>query len=80
MNQGIQIGDSVGIISRTRWEWTVLDLAIMSIGAVTVPMYETDSALQVPRNWLGLSNPYFLCRKNNEQREKVDAVRADTCP
>lgn len=76
MNQGIQIGDSVGIISRTRWEWTVLDLAIMSIGAVTVPVYETDSALQVREIGLDSQIRIFFA-ENNEQREKVDAVRAD---
>lgn len=38
---GVNKGDSVAIVSRTRWEWTALDMAIMSIGALTVPVYET---------------------------------------
>ncbi len=41
---GVNKGDSVAIVSRTRWEWTALDMAIMSIGALTVPVYETNSA------------------------------------
>lgn len=44
---GINAGDRVGLMSRTRYEWTLLDYAIWSIGAVTVPVYETSSAEQV---------------------------------
>jgi long-chain acyl-CoA synthetase len=44
---GIQLGDRVAIISRTRYEWTLLDFAIWCAGAVTVPVYETSSAEQV---------------------------------
>lgn len=36
-------GESVSIISHTCWQWTALDVAIMSIGALTVPVYETNS-------------------------------------
>ncbi|GAA1004006.1 AMP-dependent synthetase/ligase [Streptomyces thermogriseus] len=44
---GVQPGDRVGLMSRTRYEWTLLDFAIWSVGAVTVPVYETSSAEQV---------------------------------
>ena len=44
---GIEAGDRVGLISRTRYEWTLLDYAIWFAGAATVPIYETSSAEQV---------------------------------
>ena len=44
---GIQAGDRVALMSRTRYEWTLADYAIWSTGAVTVPIYETSSAEQV---------------------------------
>ncbi len=44
---GIGEGDRVGIMSRTRYEWTVLDYALWATGAVPVPVYETSSAEQV---------------------------------
>ncbi|WP_225822706.1 AMP-dependent synthetase/ligase [Streptomyces naphthomycinicus] len=44
---GVQPGDRVGLMSRTRYEWTLLDFAIWSAGAITVPVYETSSPEQV---------------------------------
>jgi long-chain acyl-CoA synthetase len=44
---GVEPGDRVAVMSRTRYEWTLLDFAIWSAGAVTVPVYETSSAEQV---------------------------------
>jgi long-chain acyl-CoA synthetase len=44
---GVEPGDRVALISRTRYEWTLLDYAIWFAGAVTVPVYETSSAEQV---------------------------------
>ncbi|MGO1279874.1 MAG: AMP-binding protein, partial [Cellulosimicrobium funkei] len=45
--RGIQPGDHVGIMSRTRYEWTLLDWATWAAGAVPVPLYETSSPEQV---------------------------------
>ena len=44
---GIEAGDRVALISKTRYEWTLLDYAIWFAGAVTVPIYETSSASQI---------------------------------
>ena len=44
---GIQTGDRVALISKTRYEWTLVDYAIWFAGAVTVPVYETSSAEQI---------------------------------
>ena len=44
---GIQRGDRVAIMAKTRYEWTILDFAIIYCGAITVPIYETSSAEQV---------------------------------
>jgi long-chain acyl-CoA synthetase len=44
---GIQAGDRVVVMSRTRYEWTVVDFAVFAVGAVVVPIYETSSAEQV---------------------------------
>ena len=45
--RGVEPGDAVGIMSRTRYEWTLLDWASWAAGAVPVPLYETSSAEQV---------------------------------
>ncbi len=47
VGSGVGVGDRVGLMSRTRYEWTLVDYAIWTAGAVTVPIYETSSAEQV---------------------------------
>ena len=44
---GVQRGDRVGILGRTSYEWTVVDLAVWCLGAVSVPLYDTSSPVQV---------------------------------
>ncbi len=44
---GIDPGDRVAVMSKTRYEWTVVDFALFAVGAVVVPIYETSSAEQV---------------------------------
>ncbi|GAA2099853.1 AMP-dependent synthetase/ligase [Actinomadura alba] len=43
---GVEPGDRVGLMSRTRYEWTLIDYAVWTVGGVTVPIYETSSAEQ----------------------------------
>ncbi|MFF0199652.1 AMP-dependent synthetase/ligase [Streptomyces sp. NPDC005017] len=45
--QGVRFGDRVAIMSRTRYEWTLFDFALWTIGAQVVPLYPTSSAEQV---------------------------------
>ena len=45
--QGLQAGDRLAIMARTRYEWTLLDFATWAAGGVPVPIYETSSAEQV---------------------------------
>ncbi|SDG84948.1 long-chain acyl-CoA synthetase [Sinosporangium album] len=47
ISAGVEPGDRVALMSRTRYEWTVADYAIWAAGAVSVPIYETSSAEQV---------------------------------
>ena len=73
---GVNKGDSVAIVSRTRWEWTALDMAIMSIGAVTVPVYETNSASQV--SWIFNDSKVTLAiAEDDGQRDKIESVRSE---
>ncbi|MER8104409.1 long-chain fatty acid--CoA ligase [Kitasatospora sp. NPDC094016] len=71
---GIEPGDRVGVMSRTRYEWTLLDFAIWTAGAVTVPVYETSSAEQV--EWiLGDSGAVAVVTETDQHVKVVDEVR-----
>lgn len=73
---GVNKGDSVAIVSRTRWEWTALDMAIMPIGALTVPVYETNSASQV--SWIFNDSKVTLAiAEDDGQRDKIESVRSE---
>ncbi|MET9611202.1 AMP-dependent synthetase/ligase [Kitasatospora indigofera] len=71
---GIAPGDRVGVMSRTRYEWTLLDFAIWSAGAITVPVYETSSAEQV--EWiLGDSGAVAVVTETDAHAAVVEQVR-----
>ena len=73
---GVNKGDSVAIVSHIRWEWTALDMAIMSIGALTVPVYETNSASQV--SWIFNDSKVTLAiAEDDGQRDKIESVRSE---
>lgn len=72
---GIQPSQAVGIMSRTRYEWTVLDFAIWFAGAVSVPIYETSSAAQM--EWiLSNSDSVALFTENKEHADRFGQVKA----
>lgn len=71
---GIGPGDRVGIMSRTRYEWTILDFAIWHAGAVPVPVYETSSASQV--QWiLGDSDARAVVVETAQHAALVESIR-----
>src|SRR4051795_5155568 len=73
---GIEAGERVALISKTRYEWTLLDYAIWFAGAVTVPVYETSSAEQV--QWiLQDSGARAVVAETPEHVARVNEVRKD---
>jgi long-chain acyl-CoA synthetase len=74
---GIEPGERVGLMSKTRYEWTLFDFAILAIGAVVVPIYETSSAEQV--EWiLSDSGAKSVVIESPAHAAMVDDVRART--
>jgi long-chain acyl-CoA synthetase len=71
---GVGPGDRVGLMSRTRYEWTLCDYAIWTAGAVTVPIYETSSAEQVQWN-LGDSGAVAVLLETPAHAALLDSVR-----
>lgn len=73
---GIAPGDRVGLMSRTRYEWTLVDFAIWCAGAVTVPIYETSSVEQA--RWILEDSGAVACVVEDEHHEAtVASTRAD---
>ncbi|QNE22100.1 long-chain fatty acid--CoA ligase [Kribbella qitaiheensis] len=73
---GVQHGDRVALLSATRYEWTLLDYAIWSIGAATVPIYETSSAAQI--QWiLTDSEAVVTIVENAAHGAVVESARAE---
>ncbi len=70
---GINVGDRVAIMARTRYEWTILDFAIWFAGGCVVPIYETSSAEQV--DWiLSDSGSVGIIVETPTHRELVQTV------
>ena len=71
---GIRPGDRVGLMSRTRFEWTLVDYAILTAGGVTVPIYPTSSLEQV--EWiLGDSGAVAVVVETDDHAGKIAAAR-----
>ena len=71
---GVEVGDRVALLSTTRYEWTLVDYAIIYAGAVTVPVYPTSSAEQVA--WiLGNSGAVAVVVEDEPAESLVEKVR-----
>lgn len=75
---GIAKGDAVTIFSATRIDWGLLDFALAAIGAVTVPIYDTDSAAQAQRI-LNDADVKLAVADNRQRFDALDSV-LDACP
>jgi long-chain acyl-CoA synthetase len=70
---GIERGDRIALLSKTRYEWTLLDYAIWAVGGSTVPIYETSSPEQV--EWiLSDSGAQAIVVETPAHREMVEAL------
>ncbi|MBW9206281.1 long-chain fatty acid--CoA ligase [Mumia sp. zg.B53] len=73
---GVAPGDRVGLLSRTRYEWTQVDYALWWIGAVSVPIYESSSVEQI--SWILSDSAAVGCVVENEEHaERVAASGTD---
>lgn len=74
---GIRKGDRVAILSENRPEWTMIDFAILSLGAVTVPIYSTQTAEQTAFI-LNDSGARVIAVSTAAQLEKILAIQSQT--
>jgi len=75
---GIEPGDRVAIMSRTRYEWTLLDYACWSVGAVPVPIYETSSIEQI--EWILTDTGAKMIVVENQTHENEVTSILDNVP
>ncbi|MGC5020704.1 AMP-dependent synthetase/ligase [Micromonospora sp. DT47] len=75
---GVGHGDRVGLMSRTRYEWTLVDYALWSIGAVTVPVYDTSSPDQL--GWILRDSAAVGCVVETAEHAAILAGLRDDLP
>jgi len=73
---GVEAGDRVALVSKTRYEWTLFDYAIWFAGGVTVPVYETSSAAQIT-HILSDSGARAVVAETPEHLSRIEAGRGD---
>ncbi len=73
---GVQPGDRVGIIATNRPEWNMLDMAIMQVGAITVPVYPTISENDY-RHIVSHSGMKFVIVEGVEVMNKISSILPD---
>lgn len=72
---GIKPGDAVALMSRTRYEWALIDFALWFAGAVSVPIYETSAPAQI--EWvLSDSEAVALIVENKEHQARYETIKA----
>lgn len=77
MASGIKPGDSVAIMSRTRYEWALIDFALWFAGAVSVPIYETSAPAQI--EWvLADSNSVALIVETSDHQARFEKIKEGT--
>jgi long-chain acyl-CoA synthetase len=76
--EGVRFGDRVGIMSRTRYEWTLFDFALWSIGAQPVPVYPTSSSDQVA--WMLHDSGAVACVVEHEDHAMTVGAVVDQLP
>jgi len=74
---GIEPGDRVALLSRTRYEWTLFDYAILAAGAATVPIYETSSDEQI--EWIVANSGAVAAVVESARHAAVLTGLADGC-
>ena len=73
---GVNPGDRVGLMSRTRYEWSLLDYAIWTAGAITVPVYDSSSAEQI--KWMLSDSGAVACiTELDKHAASLETVRGD---
>ena len=75
---GVAPGDRVALMSRTRYEWTLLDFAVWCAGGIVVPVYETSSAEQV--EWILGNSGSVVCVTELPRHEALVASIRDRLP
>jgi long-chain acyl-CoA synthetase len=75
---GVRFGDRVAVMSRTRYEWTLFDFALWSIGAQSIPLYPTSSAEQVL--WMLHDSEVTACMVEDEDHAMTVGSVIDRLP
>ncbi len=76
IGMGVEAGDSVALLASNSYRWMVLDLAILSVGAITVPIYESDSVGQI-RHILEDANITIAITDTTQQADLIESVKTE---
>ena len=74
---GLEAGEHLAILAPTSYEWALIDVAALSCGAITVPIYETDSAVQI-EHILKDADIRIVITATTQQAELVQSVKTDS--